>query len=77
MTLELYSVPLQGLSSLDFRFALRINNIPYEKFALFPIENEKDYRFEASMMQMERQAKSIQQELDEDFKKRGRSGETV
>jgi hypothetical protein len=70
MTLELYSITLKGLSMTDFQFAIRINNIPYKKFSMFPIENEKDYRFEASMVKMERQSQELQKQFDEDFKNR-------
>lgn len=37
---------------MDFQFAIRIGNIPYQKFSMFPIENEKEYRLEASMFKM-------------------------
>lgn len=37
---------------------------------MFPIENEKDYRLEASMVRMERQSQQLQQQFDEDFKSR-------
>lgn len=46
---------------VDFQFAIRIESIPYKKFSMFPIENEKDYRLEASMVRMERQAQQLQQ----------------
>ena len=53
---------------VDFQFALRINNVPHQKFSMFHIENEKEYRLEASMIRMERQAKEIDQQLEEDKK---------
>ena len=44
----------------DFQFAIRINHIPFDKYSMFPIENEQDYRLEASMVRMERQSKQLQ-----------------
>lgn len=49
---------------LDFQFALRINNIDYKKYSMFNIENEKEYRLEASMVRMERQAKDFDKMLE-------------
>jgi hypothetical protein len=49
---------------VDFQFALRINNIPHSKFSMFHIENEKEYRLEASMVRMERQAKELDVQLE-------------
>lgn len=53
---------------VDFQFALRINNIPSKQFRMFNIENEKEYRLEASMVRMQRQAEQIDQQLEEDMK---------
>lgn len=53
---------------VDFQFALRINNIPSNQFRMFHIENEKEYRLEASMVRMERQAEQIEQQLEDDKK---------
>jgi hypothetical protein len=68
LTLELYSITLKGLSTLDFQFATRINNINFEKYSMFPIDNEKEYRLEASMVRMERQSKQLQEQFDKDMK---------
>lgn len=70
LTLELYSITLKGLSMLDFQFAIRIGNIPFEKFSMFPIEDEKNYRLEASMVRMDRQSQQLQKEFEADFKGR-------
>lgn len=70
LTLELYSITLKGLSMLDFQFAIRIGNIPFEKFSMFLIEDEKNYRLEASMVRMDRQSQQLQKEFESDFKGR-------
>ena len=70
LTLELYSITLKGLSMVDFQLALRVNNIPFKKYSMFPIDNEKQYRLEASMIRMERQSEQLQQQFDEDMKDR-------
>lgn len=53
---------------VDFQFATRINNINIDKYSMFPIENEKEYRLEASMVRMQRQSKQLQQQFDKDMK---------
>ena len=39
LTLELYSLPLKGLSMVDFHFAMRINNLDHHIYQLNTIEN--------------------------------------
>lgn len=53
---------------VDFQFALRINNIDFNRFSMFNIDNEAEYRLEASMVRMERQAKEFDRSLEEDKK---------
>lgn len=51
---------------MDFQFAIRINNIAYKNYLMFPIEKEGEYRLEASMIKMERQSEQLQKEFEED-----------
>jgi len=38
---------LDGLSQVDFRIAMEINNMKFDEYYLVPVENERNYRREA------------------------------
>lgn len=52
LTLELYSISLQGLSMIDFHLAMRINNINHLEYYLMAIKDENNYKKEVNKMRM-------------------------
>lgn len=53
---------------IDFQLAMRINNIPFEKYSLIEIQDEKNYKKEVGKVKMARESVRIQKMLSEDEK---------
>jgi len=60
---ELFSPSLDGLSQVDFRVAMEINNMNIDEYYLIPIENEKNYRREAKLKMRDQESEDIQKKL--------------
>jgi hypothetical protein len=51
--IELYTPALKGLSFRDFQLAVAINSINFEKYKLIPLKDEKTYKREIRIMNIE------------------------
>jgi hypothetical protein len=71
---ELYSPSLEGLSQVDFRIAMEINNMKLDEYFLVPVEKEKHYRREAKMKMGSKESEDLQKKLAETL---GTKKETV
>jgi pterin-4a-carbinolamine dehydratase len=63
---ELYSPSLDGLSQVDFRLAMEINNMKIDDYFLVPVEKEKNYRREAKLKLRDKESDELQQKLAQD-----------
>lgn len=61
--IELFSPSLDGLSQVDFRLAMDINNMKFDDYFLVPVENEKNYRREAKLKMRDQESDDIQKKL--------------
>jgi len=64
---ELFSPSLDGLSQVDFRIAMEINNMKLDEYYLVPVENERNYRREAKLKMRDRESEEIQAKLAQDL----------
>ena len=63
---ELFSPSLDGLSQIDFRVAMEINNMKFDEYYLIPVENEKNYRREAKLKMRDQESEELQKKLAQD-----------
>ena len=63
---ELFSPSLDGLSQVDFRLAMEINNMKLDDYFLVPVEGEKNYRRQAKLKLREIESEQMQKRLAED-----------
>lgn len=62
---ELFSPSLDGLSQVDFKLAMEINNMKFDEYFLVPVENEKNYRREAKLKMRDQESVDMQKQLAE------------
>jgi len=63
---ELFSPSLDGLSQVDFRIAMEINNMKLDEYYLVPVENERNYRREAKLKMRDSESEEMQKKLAQD-----------
>jgi pterin-4a-carbinolamine dehydratase len=59
--IELYTPLLKGLANKDIQLAFAINTLKFNKFLLYPIENEENYRSEIRQIEAELKNPDVQE----------------
>lgn len=61
--IELYSIPLKGLSQVDFELAIKINSIEFKKYGCYELDNNKNYRAKVRVLKNEYENNKINEVL--------------
>lgn len=64
---ELTSLSLKGLSSVDFQLAIHINRLNLKEFNIEEVTDPQNYRTEVRMRKQAAESEEIQRRLAEDF----------
>ncbi len=63
LKIELVSPSIQGLSSVDFELALKLNSVDFERFGGWELPTDRNYRTEVRMRKNEMANRRVMEEI--------------